>query len=78
MQLCYVNAQQLRQLEDCSSFWLTWQQQVSISKWRAVFPVFLSAMGTNPKNLITLCLVFFLCCPLFGVTGSRPYDMYGS
>jgi hypothetical protein len=38
MQLCYVNAQQLRQLEDCSSFWLTWQQQVSISKCRAVFP----------------------------------------
>jgi hypothetical protein len=71
MQLCYVNAQQLRQLEDCSSFWLTWQQQVSISKCRAVFPVFLSALGT-------LCLVFFLCCPLFGVTGSRPYDMYGS
>jgi hypothetical protein len=31
MQLCYVNARQLRQLEDCSSFWLTWQQQVSIS-----------------------------------------------
>jgi len=42
------------------------------------FSCFLSAMGTNPKNLITLCLVFFLCCPLFGVTGSRPYDMYGS
>jgi hypothetical protein len=50
MQLCYVNAQQLHQLEDCSSFWLTWQQQASISKCRAVFPVFLSAMGTNPKN----------------------------
>jgi hypothetical protein len=61
MQLCYVNAQRLRQLEDCSSFWLTWQQQVSISKCRAIFPVFLSAMGTNPKNLIVFG--FFLVLP---------------